>query len=567
MSFLIEYDFQEGIAKVEPPSVLLNSHCRLVVKDDLKGKKRFQLNTSDGSIIYFGDLVSEPFKGTMSEFVYWLNSAKGNFNGIYYSERLVLIFNSMFSLLPVFYTRVENRIYVSDQVKDLLPYMNQIAIDDCHFLERILFNYTLTNRTCISGIGQMAGNSFLKLWDNEWEFFKHTEISDLFQDSPKSLKKSLPGLVDTFSNQLSEYLPNELFNVALTSGFDGRSIVSSCIRNKKEFIAYSFGTKESDDVNIPVMISKRAGIDYQPILIDQKYLTEAYFNSAKQIVIESNGLSTIGRAHYHYGSEILSQRSGIMVSGNCGSELLRASHLDGVLTTSVFFYWLQSGLPHALKDFLKLFPSYSFLNTDHFEKIYQKLMNELESVRKKNSQLPMNARLYYLMWEESLRNYFGAELCMQQSHLIHRSPFLDYTFFKEVQGTMASGAYFNYRDKNPVRRMNGQLFYAHFIRKNSKELFTLPTGRGYSPSDILSMRGKLRLVYSKFIKSKEVSGRNTDPLFSTRGFQTYCNEFTSDFTKKMEEYVDMNAEIDENSMKTIISFSIFTNYVDSVSVV
>ncbi len=564
MSFLIEYDFQEAITNVKGKNaVQLNSRCLLVSKEDQKGKKTFQANTLDGSIIYFGDLISDPFKETVNEFVHWLNSAKGNFNGVYYSEKFILIFSSMFSVLPTFYTQAGNSIYVSDQIKNLLPSTEHNSIDDFHFLERILFNYSLTDRTCISGIKQIPVNSFLKLNGNGSEFYKHTEISNLFQDDPIPFKNCIRNLVDLFNVQLAEYLPNSLFNAALTSGFDGRSIVSSCIKNKKEFIAYSFGTKESDDVDIPLAISRKTGIDYRPILIDDKYLSEIYFDSAKQIVIESNGLSTIGRAHYHYGSEILSNRSGIMVSGNCGSELLRASHLDGVLTTSVFFYWLQSGLPNTLTDFVKLFPAYSFLDQDRFSGVYEKLVVELETKRKKNSDLPLNARLYYLMWEESLRNYFGAELCMQQKHLIHRSPFLDYTFFKEIQGTMASGAYFNYRDKNPIRRMQGQLFYANFIKENDQDLFKLPTGRGYSPSDILSVKGKIKLIYSKFLKSKHGSDRNIDPLFSTKGFKTYYNEFVNNLTEKLKDYIDTDQNIDENSMKTVISFSIFSDHLDS----
>ncbi len=565
MSFLLEYYLQEGkgSATQHRNAVQLNSRCVFVDLGKLNGQKTSETKTSDGSIIYFGDLITSPFKGKINEFTNWLKSSKGNFNGIYYSEKSVLVFGSIFNALPLFYTRDDNKLVISDQIKNLIPYVKKNNVDDTHFLERILFNYTLTNRTCVSGIKQMPVNSFLRLEENRFEFDKHTEISNLFQENPIPLKKCVKNLTDLFNVQLSEYLPNSLFNVALTAGFDGRSIVSSCLKNKKEFIAYSFGTKESDDVGIPFAISKKTGIDYQPILIDDKYLLEYYFDSAKQIVIESNGLSTIGRAHYHYGSEILSNRSNIMVSGNCGSELLRASHLEGVLTTSVFFYWLESGLPNTLSEFLKLFPGYSFINQNRFSEVYAKLIDELEKKRKENSDLPLNARLYYLMWEESLRNYFGAELCMQQKHLIHRSPFLDYTFFKEVQGTMVSGVYFKYRDKNPVRRMNGQLFYANFIRENDQDLFKWPTGRGYSPSDIMSVKGKTKLVYSKFLKSKQGSDVNVDPLFSTKGFKTHYNEFVNNLTDKVKDYIDTNQNIDENSMKTVISFSIYSDHLDS----
>jgi len=132
---------------------------------------------------------------------------------------------------------------------------------------------------------------------------------------------------------------------------------------------------------------------------------------------------------------------------------------------------------------------------------------------------------------------------------------------------MASGAYFKYRDTNPLRRMNGQLFYANFIKKNSLDLFKLPTGKGYSPSDILTAKGKIKLVYSKFLKKNPSSNHNSDPLFSTKGYKTYYDESLNNLADKLEGYVDIHQNMDENSMKTLFSFSIFFDYLDAERIV
>ena len=160
MSFLIEYiiDTNIGAQSKDKNAVQLNQRCVLFTKDDMPGKKTLEISTSDGSIIYFGDLISAPFKGSASEFLSWLNSAKGNFNGVYYTKESALIFSSIFSVLPLFYVLDDKKMYVSDQIVSLTPYIKDNIVDDFHFLERILFNYSLTNRTCVSGINQKFGS-------------------------------------------------------------------------------------------------------------------------------------------------------------------------------------------------------------------------------------------------------------------------------------------------------------------------------------------------------------------------------------------------------------------------
>lgn len=158
---------------------------------------------------------------------------------------------------------------------------------------------------------------------------------------------------------------------------------------------------------------------------------------------------------------------------------------------------------------------------------------------------------------DTLRNYFGPELSMQQKYLVHRSLFLDFEFFKALQGTENSGAFGNFRERNLAKRIKGQLFYAHFLRKNSKGLFKAITEKGYKPSDIIIPIGLIRVSFVKLLKAKNPADR--DPLLANPGFKENEEAWISGMNDWSELFEDIS-DADSRSLKTLISGNLYSKH-------
>ena len=517
-------------------------------------------NFGDSRRIILGDLIGDSDFSTES-FDNWLQKVKGNFICISINQENVEISSSVFSILPIFYLSNQEHIWVSDRLETLVEQARpEIKLCREHLLERLFFNYTLTDRTWVQGIRQFPSNSVFSFQGSKEGFRSYLNLFDLYDEHPQTLKESRQELVDLFSRTVQRYLPSEKYASAFTGGFDGRCVVAAGLNSRKKFESYSFGISSASDVDIPKKAAAKIGFDYKSIDLNSDYLKYEFRTQGEEMVNESNGMSTISRAHYRFGAILLSKRFKYLLSGNFGSELFRSAHLDGVMTSNVFYSWLKDGLPENINKLKEEFAAFDFLNEEEFAEAYDRLRNDLVEKRSRIPSIPLNAQLYFLMWTDTLRNYFGSELSMQQKYLVHRSPFLDFEFFKALQGTEYSGAFGNFRERNLAKRIKGQLFYAHFLRKNSRGLFKAITGKGYRPSDITNLIGLIRVSFAKLLKAKNPADQ--DPLLANQGF----NENKAIWSDSLSDWTDLFSNfssIDSRSLQTLISGSFYLKHLQA----
>ncbi|PHR45579.1 MAG: hypothetical protein COA32_13055 [Fluviicola sp.] len=557
MGFLIKYNLKQNFQSLTLKSyqeIIKSKDNSIWYDEDLKGQKVYRRNIDNTNLLVFGDLVNE---SKATELSTWIKESKGNYIVIKEESTKIEIVSSMFSILPIFYEIEDDVLWVSDRLEYIInANVKQRDWSNIHLLERLLFNYTLTNRTYYDSISQLDVHTILTLSAKGMDFTKHTDIFKLYKQNPNSIIKSKKKIVASFEDTVKSYLVSEPYAVAFTGGFDGRCIVAASLKYNKNFLSYSFGSSKSMDVYIPKSIATRLKINYRFINLDDDYVNNTFEGHAREIVSASGGMATFSRAHYHFGAEKLGEEFNYLLSGNFGSELFRSAHLDGVMTTDLLYVWIKDGLPKNWTKFIKEYPRFKFLKANEFETPYNELAIELNNLRKDLPDIPLNAKLYYFLWSQTLRNYFGAELVMQQKQIIHRSPFLDFDFFVLLQNTQFSGAYGNFREKNLIKRLKGQLFYAYYLKRTNKSLFREITGKGYKPSDILSPVGLLRMVIAKGLKKKIVVD-DSDPLNVNRSFKKVEDKIVNRAKNYFENYFHYLPSEDDRHFKTILSLSIF----------
>jgi len=348
-------------------------------------------------------------------------------------------------------------------------------------------------------------------------------------------------MADTFLNTAVKYFPDEHYITALTGGFDGRALTATGLFLHKNFLCYCMGTGSSADLITARSVAEKAGIAFLPILTDDNYVTRHSFESGKSFIRGSSGTGTFSRAHYIYGASLLAQKTRLIISGNFGSELLRAMHKTGVMISPALYHVFTSANPKVASERLYSNPVTRYLNKDLFFTEMKKLDDAIESLPcfdSRYSGLTLNQQFYIFVFEEIFRKYFGSEIVNQAAFLANRTPFLDKDFLAGLFRTGLAGYHSGFFEKNPVKRFKGQVLYAAIIKKAAPELGRLITNKGYCPDDLLSFMGKLKIIAGRQRMKIQTRVHSNDPLgvkaawVQNRGFYENLEVDSHIFDKK-----------------------------------
>lgn len=458
----------------------------------------------DEVFLVLGDLILEPNKSLNFEFI--SNAVKSNsvykLPGIFYiiyinkTKSCSQIYSSLFNLLPIFYCVDGNEIILSSCISKIIELKGRdfFDIDKQYILERLFFNYSLFERTHFKQIKLVKTNHFLQI-DEDIREVKQLEISDLFVKKPIKGRGVLKELSKLFIQRAKSYLPHETYALSFTGGFDGRTLLSVSQHNNKEVIAYAFGTKGSEDVTIPQKQAELLNMPFHPILLKQHYVEKNSFQRGIEMIEKSSGAASFGRAHYVYAADILSQSTNYVITGNFGSELFRAMHNPGVMVSRELIDIFSAQSDDEWIDKLKNSPKWCYLNQEvDFQDAFKGLIASINEFKGKTNYLPINQAFYVFVLDEVFRKYFGPEIKMQQYYIVNRAPFIDYQFVESLFKTFYCGLYSDFFTSNPIKRLKGQLLYAHILNEVKSPLLNMQTGKGYKPSDLLTQEGKINLV-------------------------------------------------------------------------
>jgi len=427
----------------------------------------------------------------------------GNLSGHYYfcindiTRKEIIIGTSPFSIVPLYYCVKDSDIIVSDNVFTIAGHTGLKNVSARFITESLLFNYPLYNCSLVEGISLLESGSALIAARSGIRTVRHTAPEEWFADYPVSWRKSVSPMTDIFLEAVKKYLPGENYLTALTGGFDSRTLVAAGLYHGRSLTAYCFGTEPEGDLGMAAEISSRAGLPFVPVILDTDYVRNESLEAGKEFIKSSSGTGTFSRAHYIYAASLLCNKSRYLVTGNFGSEILRAVHSPGVIVSPLLYKVFQSDEPKHAVAILKNSTILRFLSPDVVD-------NEIRNLEKTISALPCfdvryrdlgrNMQLYLFILEETFRKYFGSEINGQWSHVINRTPFLDCHFLRELFSTGLAGIHSGFMEKNPWKRYKGQILYSSIINRAAPHLGAYFTDKGYRPVDLLTFTGKARIL-------------------------------------------------------------------------
>lgn len=503
--------------------------------------------------IVLGDCIY-PEKLNNSSFDQIEKEPKGNYYIIYVNNVKISVRTSGFGMLPVFYHQKEkivtsNAKFIADLSK------TQQNFDKKWLVNQLLFNYQFGDATVYKDIKLLPAFTVLTLEKDSIQFDKPLNIYDYFGQKPLKWQEQLKPLSKRFIEICEQYFPDEEFTISFTGGFDGRTLVSIAKSLEKNFKTFSYGRKNNDDVVIPQKNAVTLGIQYNWIPLEQGYIEEYFKQSALDFINLTGGANGFLYAHVNYSAKVLNKHTNYMISGVAGSELFRALHISGAVTSPALIQLFKSNSFEEFRKHVSNSPVFKYLNFKAYESVIDEVAAECWHYKNKlPTHLTRNQQLYVFVFEEIFRKFFGSWLVAQSDNLIVRTPFLDFDFFRELLKTDLAGVYSEFMTENPLKRFKGQVFYSEVIRRTSQKLFWQKTGKGYPPAFVryASLRPLLFIPFLLKRFKRNIKKPNLDNLAIISGIhyslkkKDYLLQSDFSFIEKEKVFKDL-AELSANT--------------------
>jgi hypothetical protein len=444
-------------------------------------------------------------------------------------QRKILASSCLFSILPLYYYQGNGATYISNRAGLIVEASGKTWKVNAKFLvEQVLFNYSFQNECIYEGIKLLPANCLLTL-ANGLRIEKYFNIADHFCSEPKSIKASIEPLRDLFIAESDRYFNIEKSALSFTSGYDGRTLLACSRYLKKNFTTYSFGAADNDDIYIPQATANKLNIPFRAMVLDEDYARNAFSPYGVELMELTDGNNSFLQVHHLYSAKLLAKDYDCLLNGMFGSELFRAMHISGQVTSRELVSLFLLDSVDEVNAALKNSPKLNYFNK---ELIADPLGQVLEEVARYKSETgksgqDKNQHFYSYIFTEAFRKYFGAIIAPQMKYVNVRSPFLNFIFIKELLRSELAGVNNEFFTHNPMKRFKGQFLYAKIIEKTDKELFKEKTTKNYSPKDLLTLPGQARVAYGYFKKklARKVGPSELNNLMIISGIEANREHF------------------------------------------
>lgn len=416
----------------------------------------------------------------------------------------IMVGGSFANILPIYYASNDHEIMVGSRMSDVIEPLNTLTLNETNLLERHVFNYTFSNNTWWREVHLLPTHSVFIIEGNTFQV-QNIDIPLLPDNgSIRSSKSALSNIVDEFINRSNKYYPDSESGISLTGGFDGRTLVATATHHKRPFFTYSFGREDSKDVQVASRIARISDFEYLPIILNNEYAKNKGVQATIDFLTKSEFNGNLGRPHYLYAAQVLSNRTRHIITGNFGSELFRALHLPGVMMSETLID-IFAGNPGWEQ---KIIEKADRIKLEHKDQACDELISDIKKYLLQHQHANANHTFYHYVIHEIFRKYFGPELVMQSHYLVNRTPYLDYPFILSLNKTHWSGIHSPLFEKSKFKRMKGQEFYAALLQKTDKKLYSEKTSKGYAPRDLHSLPGLFQII--KAVALRKLWSSETD---------------------------------------------------------
>lgn len=440
----------------------------------------------------------------------WIDMLEGSFNIAVYDlnrDRLTIA-NDIFGFYPLYWTETSHSFVFSSKIVSLLEsgVLDRPSFDYVSFAEHLLLNYTISDNSYVKDVKLLPAATFVEATKTRLSRLKYYLISDRFTDKALNSRDSFELLDSSLKDACQKFMSYSRgeVNMSLTGGWDSRLVLSYLIKDHKDRLRlYSFGAEEAPDITVPQHICSSEGLDYTPIILDDKYLREVFEKAAHDTIMFSEGTRNYKRTHYLYAIEKIASRSCNLMTGIFGDELLKVGKPKGgsVISNNVVRLLENRFVPDKiLKDEIVIVSRVlsGQYNLDA-TLLKEQILNRLDIFSQSHvAQRESSYRYLVFRFDSNLRRYFGTEAASYNDYVNCYSPFIDKQLLKNYMKTSFAFYRFPFTPSSMLAKQRTTRLYARLVGKNYSHLLDYTSNRGYSMKQALSFVGNIEIILHKY---------------------------------------------------------------------
>lgn len=494
--------------------------CRFVF---LTREERPELFCSDeGGMFLYGDCYPKsgldqfPERGKLTAArLYELQRAQGDRFLEFVKGSFAIVRWNAGALSPVIYTDPLNlrTIYYSSTPRgwivasSLSALANQLAqngtapaIDYRAVVQRLLFDFTLGEETYLQGVQEVPPGAILTFdgercrldkWFDPWTSFSVAGPTLDRCDGAERLKQVLADNIALYTEGA------EHTAVALTGGFDSRSIVALLEESAADYELFSYGREGSWDVKIPQAIADRLQFQYTPILLGQAY--EAEFSKYAELAVRlGDGITEFSQANIAYVYSRFLQDKRSILTGLFGSELIKTPSSRGLFLDRNMIEILQADDPAPVVQRLCAELRAKELG---FPVDEEALLTTIRQHPFISNDRPLPEKYFYYLLMVGIRKYFSKEIKIQKMLKKNLHPYFDVEFIAALLDTPYPWVYHFSQEKSLWKNLSIHHLYGSIIDHNPALSDVIST-HGFRPRNLLS-KSRLPLLAWEYLTHKK----------------------------------------------------------------
>ncbi len=320
------------------------------------------------------------------------------------TKGIVTIFNDRYGMHRLYYHEGKDSFYFAAEAKAILAVRPELrAIDYQGAAEFISCGCTLENRTIFRDIHVLPPASAWTFRNGsvvrkspyfdpkEWEEQSVLDEENYYQQLSGVFSRSLPGY----------FGGSEQIGISLTGGLDSRMILSWHKAEPGSLPCYSFvgPYRECQDVMMARRVARAYGQPHQVIPVGQDFLSK-FPSYSERTVFLTDGCLEVKHSPDLYVNERAAQIAPVRMTGNYGGEVLR-----------------------RVRAFKPVEPVPGLFHPD--------LSPHFQNARKTYDKQLEGHPLSFAVFRQAPWHHYGL-LCLEQSQLTLRSPYIDNGFVKTV---------------------------------------------------------------------------------------------------------------------------------------
>lgn len=455
------------------------------------------------------------------------NFLKGNYHIILYDRvnKAVTIYSSPLSMYPAWFIVQDGILTVSNIMESLLREIKHLTINPQGLVEFSLFDHCLGANTIYENVFQLNGGHVLSITETKKTERLVYDIKKWITKNPDKRRNSLENINSTLKRHISEFTKSvKKFNISLTGGFDGRLNFSFIDRSDYTRLqAFSYGMKDSLQLLIPKMISRKLNFKYNEVFLNEEF-EKMFEKLGFDTILYTGGVTPFLRANYPYGYGKITDFSRNCILGQC--DVIRPLYTNpaGAIFNNFSHELFYSKKPDTFFNECQQLAKTGFLDEGLFTKeIIDKIYNFVrEAYILPYPDLNNHERHYLFLMKESMLKFWQTECHVVDLFVNDFISFSDLDYLETISKSEYFGLYKGIYVSNQFQRRKGQDLYADLMYLNNNDLNNIIVDRLFKPKWIRRAPiGYIMIALGKYRANKRSKKLGNDTFGGLKWSETF----------------------------------------------